>query len=404
MVGKLIFFSGAPETSSLNWEDKCLSNELLPCFKTEGFSLYRLEKGQFDVESSRIAAWRSLPYKPQHLPTGISQNADIRRAGQTLKSKSGIYKDAEAPSFAFVGLSFVSPTDEDGAHEDSFSSTESDILSQFYEHSIAIHEEIPSSQLPSQASSLENTSFYDTTDISFLTNTTTSSYVTLQLPSGIPLTSLACVPTVKELMHLQPQTITINIVCAVISSPSVRTIETHRNTRHPNRMDLYELLVADETRSGFGVNFWVENLQQHISGDALKSPRNKKNTEGGTLKETLDSLRPRDIILIRTIALSSFRGKVYGQSLRKETTKLDLLYCQHVDGMKRRGLFKARDLDSRKVIDSGVDAILLRKAQKVREWVVQFVGPEAVTTNNFRGDTIGDTMPMTDLPPDTQVM
>ena len=89
-------------------------------------------------------------------------------------------------------------------------------------------------------------------------------------------------------------------------------------------MELIEVLAGDEIKSGFTVNFWLSSPQ---SAD-------------GDTRSVLSGLRPQDVVLMRNVALSSFRGMVYGQSLRKEMTKVHLLYRDRIDRTDVGGLLQ----------------------------------------------------------------
>lgn len=66
-------------------------------------------------------------------------------------------------------------------------------------------------------------------------------------------------------------------------------------------MQLREIIVADDTKGGFKVSFW----QKPSAGS---EPQN-------ALRQTLQRIKAGDILLLRNIALNTFRDNVYGQSL-----------------------------------------------------------------------------------------
>lgn len=116
-------------------------------------------------------------------------------------------------------------------------------------------------------------------------------------------------------------------------------------------MNLIELIVGDESKTGFGINFWLSGQQK------------------GETEKILDALRPQDVVLMRNVALSSFRGKVYGQSLRKDVTKVHLLYRKRVDRTDVGGCYSTAELDSEER-----ENLQVEKTKRVREWVQKFVG------------------------------
>ncbi|KAJ5665899.1 uncharacterized protein N7477_008347 [Penicillium maclennaniae] len=171
----------------------------------------------------------------------------------------------------------------------------------------------------------------------------------------------------KHLQSITPQTKTINLVVGIIAVHPPRRIVTRQWKK---ALDLIELEVGDETQTGFGVNFW------------LPAEKPAKTQEIDRLGPTLAALRPRDIVLLRTVGLSTFQDRVYGQSLRG-MTKINLLNrwpADATDAGGHRGQRGDRE-----------------KLNRVREWALRFVGTDAA------GSMSG--MPETQrgpLPPDTQ--
>jgi hypothetical protein len=85
-------------------------------------------------------------------------------------------------------------------------------------------------------------------------------------------------------------------------------------------MDLYEVTVADDTRSDFKITFWLRPQRQ---------PNKEQLGVQQSLMETLQTLQVGDILLVRKIALTSFRDTVHGQSLNpsiaRARTTIDVL-------------------------------------------------------------------------------
>jgi hypothetical protein len=158
---------------------------------------------------------------------------------------------------------------------------------------------------------------------------------------------------------------TVNLIVGVISVLEPRLITTRRGAK----VKLVEVITGDETKSGFVVNFWLP-----------------LNQDGGVL----GSLRPRDIILIRNVALNCFRERVFGQSLRKDVTKIYLLHRNKLARTDPGGCCTTRDLENQTY-----GGEQLQKTKNVRRWVQQFVGevPGA--------PIVGETATREILPPDT---
>ena len=245
-----------------------------------------------------------------------------------------------------------------------------DILSQYYERSFAMHEDLLSSQIIDPATS-ECGSFLTDQEQPSMVSTSLSQIscrdqlIQSRLASS-HLSNLKEIPTAAYLLSITPQTMTINIVVGIISISQPRTLKTRRGGKF---VDLIELIVGDETGTGFGINIWVPSPIHH--SHAL--PR-----EWDLRSDALD-LRPRDILLAKQVALSSFKGKVYGQSLRRGTTTLDLLYRVVLDGEDKRGAYKARYLEDKALEDPHI-----RKVESVRKWVLKFVGSNAALSPSKR--------------------
>lgn len=166
-------------------------------------------------------------------------------------------------------------------------------------------------------------------------------------PPPVPphLSDLEDIPRAHQVLALNPQTITVNLIVGIISIAQPRTV----TTRWGRSMCLIEILVGDETKSGFAITFWVPS--DAVAGSKVSLVRNQ------------------DVVLMQNVALHVFRGKVYGQSLRRDMTRINLLWRR--DG---GGQYTTRDLNmrSRSRHDPQRD-----KTRAVKEWTLHFVGGEA---------------------------
>ena len=366
MSPAILLFVGAPEARSLDWDKPELLDNFSDPF-TRFMGLGDSQDFTSLASTSSHPAWRSIPLERQHLPTGLSQN----------HAYQGEYRGA---SFFTTGdiESFIEERSQPQVGGSQVSSAESvvQVLSQFYEQSYAVHEEIPSSQLApasNAGTSLQSDGSFSVTGSSF-DSPWNSFSGTKEIPSAGFLTSLKDIPNAAYLNSIQPQTMTVNLIVGIISLPSPREIKTRRG----DKVELIEVLVGDETKSGFGINFWLPSSQ---SAD-------------GELRSVLNGLRPQDVVLVKNVALSSFRNKVYGQSLRKNMTKAFLLYRSKIDKPDVGGCYSAADL-----VSTDTPRQQVEKTRRVREWVVKFVGegPERGKGKGRMSEMIRET-----LPPDTQ--
>ncbi|MCJ1397840.1 hypothetical protein MMC11_001036 [Xylographa trunciseda] len=361
-------FTGAPEANSLRWDNEALTAPLLPCFATRYLPLEQ----QSLPQSTPRPAWRSLPVHNALVPADAINPSKVPHTTASTAEPSINNSSTSLPSTH--NLSFPSTTSS--SNDTSPSAEPNDLLTQFYEHSFALHEDVPSSQLLSPHSSAST---------SFLTTTTTSSSPSVShtepptqtpqpAPNPLPLTLLRALPPASHILALHPQTPTVNLLICILSLPPARLI-------HPRRggppLHLTEILVADDTRAGFGLNVWLPAASE------ARSPG---------LRAAVGALRPRDVVLARNVALSAFRGVVYGQSLRRDTTRLELMYRSGGGGV-----YSARDL-----ADGAVKGGVVERVRVVRQWAMDFVGGGR-TDGDCDGGSKRKVEPATlMLPPDTQ--
>ncbi|KAB8300120.1 hypothetical protein EYC80_000350 [Monilinia laxa] len=385
MSPKFIFLAGAPTSSSLNWDESNLLNDFTEPFiqflhlpQTSPYpnsARNNNTRSLLDSPSAPHPDWRQLPLERQYLTTGISQDHAFQP----------IYAGHDLDFFSTT--TFISQSQSQSLNDDSYLSLNRDrevdeSLSHFYEHSYAIHADIPSSQLAPHASSTSITSSDADADAdaSFSTSDSTSideSHSLLpqsgalvenaQIPVAGHLTNLKDLPHAQYLTSIVPQTMTVNLIVGIISISEPRAIGTKRG----GDVSLVEILVGDETKSGFSINFW-------LSGKGKEEVR-----------RSLEKLRVQDIVLVKNVALGSFNKKVHGQSLRKDMTKFWLLYREKIDRKDVGGCYGKRDVEGKES-----DA-QLAKVRRVRSWVEGFVGVVKPLRRGVK-------RVREELPPDTQ--
>jgi hypothetical protein len=337
-----LLLAGAPQSSSLDWEHP----GLLRAF-SEPFSRFVGRTSTRDMPLSApglmtAPSWRSIPLERQHLATGYSQDHAGRKGSQC----ASFFPSSALASY--IKEPYPTPGGEGQTPSLQFAEQ---VLSQFYEQSYARHNGIVSSQLAAASDSI--TSLHSS-DISFDSAHSSGSLAqslseAIEIPISRNLSDLKDIPNASYLDSIHPQTMTVDLIIGVISVLPPRAIKT----RHGTDVQLIEVLVGDESKSGFGVNFWLP-ASQLVQGD---------------MKSALGALRPQDVVLMRNIALCSFRGKVYGQSLRREMTKVHLLYRNRIDRTDPGGCYKADDLLSAETPGQQVE-----KTARVRRWALKFLG------------------------------
>ncbi|KOC17244.1 hypothetical protein AFLA70_63g002590 [Aspergillus flavus AF70] len=357
MSRKLIFLMGAPTIRSLQWnEDELLTAPISPFHSSDthnGDELPFTDPGS--VKWRLLQDGRSLEALGENLELGKDRGARFLTT-QDLVTPSGL-----------------------------LTTSEDSTLTQFYDHSFTVHEtfEITAPGIHLGDSMKESDIWPDSTGTSIATEES----LVLELPIQGGITDLQNVPSAAYLTSIVPQTMTANLIVGIVTIRPPRRIVTRR---WKNELDLVEMVVGDDTRSGFGVTFWLPPMEQRIAPG--------HHDESHELRQTLETLRPRDIVLLRMVGLSTFRERVYGQSLRKGTTKVDLLHRQRVDVTDAGGMYSARSLINHDTTTKN-DELLRVKARKVREWIRRFV---STTTESAGGDARKPTKRGPTLPPDTQ--
>jgi hypothetical protein len=167
----------------------------------------------------------------------------------------------------------------------------------FLQHSLIFHDTMLSSQV-AQTTTVDQTisspSFLTT---SFGTTTPEPSSPPgpdrptriLQVPPTWAITTLGAFPSAQHLRSIYPQTPTPNILCVLLTSPERRDIFVRKGAY---KMDLYEITVADDTKSGFKISFWLRPARE--SG-------NEQANAQQPLLHSLEHMRVGDILLMRNI-------------------------------------------------------------------------------------------------------
>jgi hypothetical protein len=387
-MSRLIILTGAPETTNLNWgESHLINNDLLTKVASSGTVLPGLS-----IPGTPHAQWRQLPKAGDGVQE-VGKSADTQI--EQIEDVSGVQFFTPEDLVSQVQLGSRSFGDEPAG---SIASTEnaSEVLSQFYDHSLAVHKDIPPTllaELDSEPASAGRSSF----DSDGGTPTSPSSAIrvpfqwpTLPVPQTQHLSDLEDIPGATYLRSIEPQTMTVNVIVSLLSIAPPRCVTTGARWGRERQSELVELLVGDDTKTGFSITMWLPpDLHVTWKDGATDMPDGSRST----LRRSLRLLRPRDIVLIRNVALSSFRGKVHGQSLRNDITKVDLLFRKKQDRDDVGGSYTVQAVNS-----AGENDPQLMKVKKVRDWMVSFV-PEPETEVTSSGSRRRGRRR---LPPDTQ--
>ena len=342
MATKVMLFTGAPEAALLDWNADDLTVSLLPYFSGEE----PVTVDHLNVSRDVGPAWRSIPLTRVHLPTGMTQAERVEE--DVIDYPSSFDRD-ETSFLDTTRFSFESSVNSQGTDE--VSAETEDSATRFYEQSYLLHEDLLSSQIVGLQSGSITSFVTATSDTSSfgLDSSLEPNDQSRSIPMAGSLSNLKDIPNAGYLRSINPQTVTINLIVGIISIPQPRIIKTRRGGRV---VELIEMTVGDETKAGFGINIWLE---PHTS-------------EKDDISKTVRKLRPRDVILIRNVALSTFRTNVYGQSLRKGMTKVDLLYRNVLDKHDEAGVYKVQELEG-----NTINEAQLSKTKCVKDWVMSFV-------------------------------
>lgn len=379
-MGRLtIVLTGAPEADRLDWS----TPDLLQTFQDSiaAFALlpqqaeHALPPSTSSQERSLLdlPVWRSLSLQRAHVPTGFSQQHNLNIVGRFPTS---------ADFLTTAGISFEAASQ--GLSQDDAAGHESRLLDEWYEHSLALHDDLASSQLVPRdpdghdggddggtdysKSVSFSTDEGDTTTVLTAADDDATIIVRTPLQPGRQrggaaraadhLSDLEDIPPARYLESIQPQTMTVTLIAGIISIAAPRTVET----RFGASRTLVEVLVGDETKSGFSVTFWLSAAECGPGG-----------LESGS--GPLAGLRAQDVVLMRNVALNVFRGRVYGGSLPRGMTAVHLLHRgRRLGAGDDGGHYSGADLA--KAARRGARQVhpQLEKTVRVRDWVLKFVG------------------------------
>ena len=123
-------------------------------------------------------------------------------------------------------------------------------------------------------------------------------------------------------------------------------------------MDLWEITVGDDTRAGFKISFWLRPSRESNAEQASAQ---------GLLRHTMQCIRVGNIVLLRNVALTSFRDTVYGQSLNPAITRarttVDVLMSDVGVSVERLG---------------GLPNTMVGTFMRVKKWARSHIATDAV--------------------------
>lgn len=384
---------GAPERSKLNWNEKVLLDSPEITCKS-GMS----NKPSFQSEKAFVAAWRQITTDNLQMRP-ILPKLDIKPAakGETDNSPAEFFSATDLISQESAG-SDVSCDESQPSFGSDESNSES--LAEYRDHSFSIHEAIPSSKSGDISNVTPGTPTYESSEEMFPTTPGSTGGIIRsasqrrlsQAPRPRNLTSLCDIPNAAHLSAIQPSTMTVNLIVGVLSISPARTIATGVKYGRPKDVDLVDVLVGDDTKTGFTVSMWLPR-EMHVNwkDGAHAQPEGSRSI----LRRSLKYIRPRDIVMIQNVALSAFRGKVHGQSLRGDVTKIDLLYRRKVGDDDSAGVYTASNLRT----CTGQDG-QIAKVKRCRDWLEDLVAEPGTRPRKNKRRGRGNDYGMFDMLPD----
>ncbi|KAF1911372.1 hypothetical protein BDU57DRAFT_524449 [Ampelomyces quisqualis] len=310
---RLKTLNGAPFSRELDFTEPAL----LPIPKCGFFATsWFTARSAYDTQ---VLSWRQIGTKDTRLSTGWSQ--------PFLPGSRRLSVDFY-PSMTLPQVDQSSTMFPPHSTRDDTAMTLDDppsVPDTFVQHSLIFHDTLLSSQVALDTTSENTISSSSFLNTSFTTTTSASNSPTrnvgptpiLQVPPKTTILSLGAIPSAQHLRALYPQTPTPNVLCVLTAQPEHREVFVRKGEY---KMELYEIIVADDTRSDFKITFWLRPQQQS----------NKEQLgEKQALLEVLKTMQVGDILLVQKIALTSFRDTVHGQSLNlsiaRARTTIDVL-------------------------------------------------------------------------------
>lgn len=299
---RLKTFNGAPPCASLDFSPEAL---LTP---DEAARFLRPGTLTTDISQREALKWRCVVDKEERLRSEWSQPylpcSGFRGTGSNNSfSVPGTGASFEADPGDTTNLDTVLTIDE--APIDN---------SDFMYQSLILHDALLSSQIavtdavdPSTDSqSFVGMSFnsISSVDGDSLRDSKTEGPI-LQVPATLKLTALGALPSSAHLRRIYPQTLTPNLLCVLTAPPEDREVFVKKGGY---KMRLREITVADDTKNDFKITFWQKPSRDGESQNDLG--------------RTLQRVKTGDILLLRNIALNTFRDDVYGQSLNPSIARV----------------------------------------------------------------------------------
>lgn len=382
---RLKLLNGAPLCEHLDFSNSTLL-EAAECYK------YDVKIRDAKSTGENVAfRWRDIGLRRVRLQTGWSQ---------PYLPGSGMQAAYDGQSFAVPGIEEFSELSEHDATnlDTTLRLEEDDVMTarDFLQHSLIIHDTLLSSQIIQEAADVDGsvasssflTTSFDTTasepNSPFLD---TSQALNLQVSSAMTVTPLGSLPSAQHLRFMYPQTPTPNLLCTLMTTPERREVLVRKGG---HRMKLWEITIGDDTCSSFKVTFWS------------RPPRDPNNEDHAQVRllQTLEHLQVGNIVLLRNIALTSFRETVYGQSLNtakiRARTSVDVLAQSSGTSVAQIGDLPGSVAEALKRVKRWARSHVVGNLDNTRKRKGDLSRPDNTAKRSFKSFAMDE-----DLPPDT---
>ncbi|KAG9189970.1 hypothetical protein G6011_06838 [Alternaria panax] len=355
---RLKMLNGAPLCEHLDFDD----NKLLAVEECHSFDAAPSIVAPA-VDATPVYKWRGISFKNCRLRTGWSQPF---LPGSVL---GGDVSDVALPRVS-CSVSFLQENntllESTTGFEDPSLATNS-----FLEQSLMFHDTLLSSQvLPDDVTdkTVSSSSFLTTsfgTTASDFSSPSKADEHALNAPIApkLAITTLGSLPSAQHLRAIYPQTPTPNFLCAVTATPEQKEVFVRKGEY---KMNLWEIIVADDTHSGFKITFWLRPPQDS---------NNKQNHFQNLLPKTLQGIKVGDILLLRNIALTSFGDTVFGQSLNptiaRARTGIDVLTNSGGGGLSAQL--------------GGLPAPVVETFKRVKKWTKMHIASDTAGSRKRKG-------------------
>jgi hypothetical protein len=382
VMAKIILLTGAPIKHLLSWNEDDLTAPI------QGAFLDFVDDGSKNIATDKLAKWRLVPFHES-----ITQPKPTHKKPHKEERHNGTQNSREKTAFLNI-------------HDLHCRDRPKDALTEFLQHSFAVHEDIqdPLSRKgsPNSANVLEVTTSTNSNKSSFATSIDSEKSAQPVLKPN-KITSLRDIPSASDISFLLPQKIIRTFIVTVLSVLPPRQIHSHRRQQLQDS-ELICLTVADDTCSGFSINIWLDSTT--IKPDQKERKAKLNNSWNATVRRTTLNIKTRDVLLIQNVSLHVYQGRIYANSLRG-MTRLEVLYqTERQSGLRsrRRARFKTKHIHE---VKNGADTDpVLRKTAKVVQWMEDFLIPGVRYHDPEMDNTqIEDRKPKRmriELPPDTQ--